>query len=343
MQAWTMHQIQPITEGASPLLCQTLPDPDPGPGDLVIRISACGVCHTELDEIEGRTPPPVLPMVPGHQVVGTVTAVGERTRVFRHGERVGVGWIYSACGHCELCLSGHDNLCEHFLATGRDRHGGYAEMMRIPEQYAFLIPEQFTDEEAAPLLCAGAIGLRSLRLSGISDGQTAGLTGFGASGHLMLKLIRHRFPGTTVYVFARNEKERRFAVDLGAAWSGDFCESPPGLCHAIIDTTPVWKPVVEALRCLRPGGRLVINAIRKETSDQTELLKLDYPEHLWMEKEIKSVANVSGQDIAEFLEIADQMRIRPEVQVYPFSAANEALVDLKMGRIRGAKVLKIKD
>ena len=341
MRAMILKSRSCLDGEAAPLVEATLPEPEPGEGEILLRVSACGVCHTELDEIEGRTPPPVYPVVLGHQVVGRIAALGENAGRFRIGTRVGVGWIHGACGTCEACRAGHENLCPSFRATGRDVNGGYAEFMSVPEAFAHPIPEVFSDAEAAPLLCAGAIGYRSLRLTDLSDGQPLGLTGFGASAHLVLKLVRHLFPRTRVFVFARSERERGFARDLGAAWAGATEEAPPERLRAIIDTTPAWKPVVEALGHLEPGGRLVINAIRKEERDKTELLALDYPAHLWMEKEIKSVANVTRRDIREFLQLAAEIPIRPEVEEYPLAQANRALADLKAGRIRGAKVLRV--
>ncbi len=341
MEAMILSRLRPVDESAAPLEPATRSDPEPGPGQILIRVSACGVCHTELDEIEGRTPPPRLPVVPGHQVVGRVEALGEGATRFRPGDRVGVAWIFSACGTCEFCRSGNENLCPEFRATGRDADGGYAEYMTVPEAFAYPIPDALGDVEAAPLLCAGAIGYRSLRLTGLADGAALGLTGFGASGHLVLKMVRHRYPNARVYVFARSEREREFARELGAAWAGDTTDRAPEPLHAIIDTTPVWKPVVEALANLAPGGRLVINAIRKEDVDKEYLLRLDYPTHLWMEKEVKSVANVTRRDVAETLELAAEMRLVPEVQEYALEDANRALRELKMKKIRGAKVLRI--
>jgi len=274
-------------------------------------------------------------------VVVTVHALGSAAALYGIGSRVGVGWIFSACGSCAYCRSGRENLCRDFQATGRDRNGGYAEYIVVPEAFAYPIPPLFSDAEAAPLLCAGAIGYRSLRLANLADGQPLGLTGFGASAHLVLMMVRHLYPRTKIFVFARREEERRFALDLGAAWAGDTGETAPEKLQAVIDTTPAWKPVVEALRNLRSGGRLVINAIRKEKGDQGELLRLDYPAHLWMEKEMSSVANVTRRDIAEFLELAGAIPIRPQVEEYPLDQANRALIDLKIGRIRGAKVLRM--
>ena len=341
MKGMLLERICDLQKEREPLVFSTIPDPAPGERDLLVRVSACGVCHTELDEIEGRTPPPRFPIVPGHQVVGRVERAGKGVRQFQVGDRVGVGWIYSACGHCEYCRSGEENLCEEFRATGRDANGGYAQYMVVGEDFAAGIPEGFSDTEAAPLLCAGAIGYRSLRLSAIKDGENLGLTGFGASAHLVLKMVRHAYPNSHVYVFARSEMERSFAMELGAVWAGDTREPSPQKLHAIVDTTPVWKTVVEALGNLRSGGRLVINAIRKEETDQDYLLQLDYPTHLWLEKEIKSVANVCRRDISEFLKLAAEIPIKPEVQEFPLEEANRALLELKERKIRGAKVLRV--
>ena len=341
MKAMVLNKICDLETNSQPLEMADIPDPEPGKGEIVIRVSACGVCHTELDEIEGRTPPPVLPMVLGHQAVGRVAAAGPGVRRFGKGDRVGVAWIFSACGSCGFCKTGKENLCASFMATGRDAYGGYAELMRVSEGFAYAIPNNLTDREAAPLLCAGAIGYRSLRLAGVESGQCLGLTGFGASAHLVLKMVKYRFPASRVFVFARSAKERAFAMELGAFWSGDIGDTPPETLDAIIDTTPVWKPVMEALLCLKPGGRLVINAIRKETRDNDLLMQLDYPRHLWMEKEIKSVANVARRDVSEFLKIAAEIPIKPEFQEYSLADANIALMELKQRKIRGAKVLRI--
>ncbi|MBN2602046.1 MAG: zinc-dependent alcohol dehydrogenase family protein [Candidatus Marinimicrobia bacterium] len=341
MKAMQLTKKTNVAVDLHPLNAAGLPVPVPKEDELLIKIQTCAVCHTELDEIEGRTPPPQYPVVPGHQVVGTVAEIGIGVQGFSIGERVGVAWLFSSCGTCEYCLSDNENLCADFKATGRDVDGGYAEYMVVPEKSVFRIPEIFSDLEAAPLLCAGAIGYRSLRLCNLKDGQRLGLTGFGASAHLVLKIVRYKYPYSKVYVFARSETERRFARETGAAWAGDTSDVPPELCHAIIDTTPAWKPIVEALKNLRPGGRLVINAIRKEEIDKDSLLKLDYSNHLWMEKEIKSVANVSRRDIIEFLDLAAEIPIKPAVTEYSLGAANKALYELKRGGNRGAKVLRI--
>lgn len=343
MRAMVMERVSELASEPTPLRLVEMPEPVPGPGEILVRVLCCGVCHTELDEIEGRTPPSRLPMVLGHQIVGRVEALGRGAGRFRPGDRVGIGWIHGACGRCLWCAQDLDNLCQEFEATGRDAEGGYAEYTKVGEGFAFPIPEGFSDLQAAPLLCAGAIGYRSLRLTGLSDGDHLGLTGFGASAHLVLQMVRHRFPASQVFVFARSPKEREFALELGAAWAGETEAAPPEKLDAIIDTTPVWKPVVEGMKHLKPGGRMVINAIRKEEADKEHLLRLDYVRDLWMEKEIKSVANVARRDIAEFLELAAEMQIRPAVQEFPLEAANEALRELKARKIRGAKVLRIQD
>ncbi len=341
MKAMVLKKLTRLEENPAPLELETLPNPVPTEREILIKISACGVCHTELDEIEGRTPPSQFPIVLGHQVVGRVVELGPSSRAFKVGDRVGVAWIFSACGQCEFCLRGEENLCYDFKATGRDAHGGYAEYMTVSEEFAYPIPEIFSDVEAAPLLCAGAIGYRSLRLTNLKDGQNLGLTGFGASGHLVLQMARYLYPNTKIFVFARSETERAFARELGAIWAGDIGEESPEKLDAIIDTTPVWRPIVESLKNLERGGRLVINAIRKEDTDKNVLTQLDYAAHLWLEKEIKSVANVTRRDVREFLEIAARIPIKPEVQVYRLEEANHALLDLKARKIRGAKVLKI--
>jgi propanol-preferring alcohol dehydrogenase len=341
MKAMVIKKLGSVRENSAPLEYVDLPDPSPGENEILIRVLTCGVCHTELDEIEGRTPPPVLPVVPGHQVVGKVVENGKGANRFKAGDRVGVAWIYSADEKCKFCLQGEENLCAEFKATGRDANGGYAQYMTVSEDFAYPIPDVFSDAEAAPLLCAGAVGYRALRLTGLQDGENLGLTGFGASAHMVLKVLRQHYPNTKIFVFSISEGERNFARELGAVWAGDIGQASPEKVACMIDTTPVWKPVVEAMRNLERGGRLVINAIRKEDVDKNYLQNLEYHTHLWMEKEIKSVANVTRKDVSEFLELAAQMPLKPEVQEFPFEDANQALLELKKGKIRGAKVLRI--
>ena len=337
MRAMVLSAVASIEENSAPLKLVELPRPREGCGEILIRVAVCGVCHTELDEIEGRTTPSKLPIVPGHEVVGRVVALGTGCRRFAVGQRVGVGWIHSSNGAVD------ENLSASFRATGRDVDGGYADFMTVPESYACAIPDGFSDAEAAPLLCAGSVGYRALRLTGIGNHQVLGLTGFGGSGHLVLQLARHLFPGGKVFVFARSGKEREFALELGADWSGDTEDEPPEPPHAMIDTTPAWRPVLAALACLRPGGRLVINAIRKESADHELLATLSYAKHLWLEKEIKSVANVTHRDIEDFLQIAADIPMHVTTQAYRLEEANQALCDLRAGHLRGAKILRISE
>lgn len=342
MRAMQITRITSVLEDPEPLQFVTdLPIPQCQKDEVLIRVSACGVCHTEIDEIEGRTPPIRFPMIPGHQVIGHVVETGSPEFSHLLGKRVGVAWIFSSCGTCEYCLSGRENLCSQFQATGRDAWGGYAEYMTAPAKYIFPIPDNLEDISAAPLLCAGAIGYRSLWLSGIYNRQNLGLVGFGASAHLVLKLVRYLYPDTRVFVFSRTAEEQDFARELGAVWAGGIEEFPPERLHAVIDTTPVWTPPLTSLRYLLPGGRLVINAIRKENVDLSAWLSLEYARDLWMEKEIKSVANVTRNDVSEFLKLASTIPIIPEVEIYSLEDANLALKSLKQRKIRGAKVLKI--
>jgi alcohol dehydrogenase, propanol-preferring len=341
VKAMLLRETAPLAQNSNPLSLTELAEPEIDDGEVLIRVRACGVCHTELDEIEGRTPPKSLPVVLGHQVVGTVEEISSGSGDLKVRDRVGVAWINSACGKCRYCMSGNENLCNQFKATGRDVNGGYAEYMKVTGAFAYPLPAALSDLEAAPLLCAGAVGYRSLRLTNLEDGQNLGLSGFGASGHLVLKMVKHKFPNTDVFVFSRNAAEREFARSLGADWAGDFSEAPPELLKAVIDTTPVWVPLLEALKCLEAGGRLVINAIRKEAIDKKALLQLDYSSQLWMEKEIKSVANVTRQDVREFLQLAADANIKPEFQEYALADANQALIEMKQGKIHGAKVLRV--
>ncbi len=335
MKAMVLDQVVSLSENCRPLRYVDLPTPKPGEKEVLVRVLACGVCHTELDEIEGRTPPSKFPIVLGHEIIGRVAALGEGVNRFEVGDRVGVGWIHSSTGDAL------ENLSADFRATGRDVDGGYAEYMTVPCDYAYRIPPSFADLEAAPLMCAGGIGYRALRLSGITDGQSLGLMGFGASAHLMLQTVRHLQPKTRLFVFAREPSQRQFALELGAIWSGDIGESPPSGLHAIVDTTPAWKPIVESLKYLLPGGRLVINAIRKEDTDRDYLQHLTYHEHLWMEKEIKTVANITHFDLEEFLPIAAAIPIQPAISRFPLEQANEALLTVRRGGHRGAVVLDL--
>ena len=348
MKAMVLEALSDVRSNPTPLSQATLAEPFPAQGEVLLRVTRCGVCHTELDEIEGRTPPPNLPVVLGHQVVGRVMesvsllSKGQRQAAgLQIGQRVGVAWIASACGRCSYCLSGRENLCPEFNATGRDINGGYAEYMKVRADFVHPLPDSLSDSEAAPLLCAGAVGYRALKLCSLQDGQSLGLMGFGGSNHLVLKVAKHKYPGSKIVVFSRNAGEREFALSLGANWAGAIDEIPPEDLDAVIDTTPVWGPAGVALKVLKPGGRLVINAIRKEETDKNTLLQLDYPSQLWMEKEIKSVANITRADVREFLQLAAEADIKPEFQEYGLEQANQALFELKQGKIRGSKVLRL--
>ncbi len=351
MKAMLLREITSLKQNETPLSLVDIPEPQVGESEVLLRVTRCGVCHTELDEIEGRTPPPQLPVILGHQVVGIVEDGVQRLPTLETGisqsqetlesMRVGVAWIASACGHCQYCLSGQENLCPEFKATGRDINGGYAEYMKVRADFVHPIPDSISDSEAAPLLCAGAVGYRALKLCNLQDGQSLGLMGFGGSNHIVLKTAKYKYPNSEIFVFSRNPQEREFALSLGAAWAGAIDEVPPEDLDVIIDTTPVWGPISEGLKRLKPGGRLVINAIRKEEVDKEVLLKLDYPSQLWMENEIKSVANVTRADVREFLGLAAEAKIKPEYQEFKLEDANQALLEMKQGKIRGAKVLTI--
>ncbi|MCE5330436.1 zinc-dependent alcohol dehydrogenase family protein [bacterium] len=325
-----------------PLELEDVPAPEPGPKDIVIKVSACGICRTELDQVEGRISPPKLPVILGHQPVGIVSGLGKNVIKFKIGDRAGATWIYSSCGKCKFCRSGEENLCEQFKGTGCHENGGYAEYMIISEDHAHKIPDSLDDLiHIAPLMCSGVVGYRSLKLTGMEDGKNIGLYGFGSAHHLVIQMVNFLFPNAKKFVISRNPAERQLAKKLGADWVGDIEDKTPEKLDCIIDTTPVWKPVVFALGNLEKGGRLVINLIRKEDADKDYLLKLDYPKHLWLEKEIKTVANITIKDGEEFLAVAARMKIKPEVQLYELEDANKALVELKSGKLTGSRVLKI--
>jgi len=335
MKAMVLDRSCPVEEG--PLRLADLPVPKPGKKEILVKVSVCGVCHTDLDEVEGRLRPTKLPIVLGHQVVGTVADVGKAVRKFGGGERVGITWLYWACGECDFCKAGRENLCSSAKWTGKDADGGYAEYMVIAEDYAHKIPERFSDAQAAPLLCAGVIGYRTLRLAEITDGQRIGLFGFGACAHILIQVIRHKFPNSPVFVFTKTAEHAELAKSLGAVWTGQSGDHPPAKLDRVMDFTPAGECVRDALAVLEKGGRLVINAIRKETP----IPKLDYAEYLWLEKEIKSVANVTCKDAEEFLPLAAEIPIVPTVEEFALSEANEVLISIKHSKLRAAGVLRI--
>jgi propanol-preferring alcohol dehydrogenase len=323
----------------NPLEMVELPDPVPNAKEILVKVSACGVCHTELDEIEGRLIPPKFPIVLGHEIVGRVEVLGSGVTTFKVGDRVGIAWIYSSCGKCDFCLRGDENLCDQFQATGLDANGGYAQFVVISEDFVYPIPERFSDSQAAPLLCAGVIGYRALRLSGIKPGQVLGLYGFGASAHIAIQVARYW--DCKVFVFTRKgQKEHQdLAKKLGAEWVGATGDTPPEKLDYAIDFTPVGEPVREALGVLKKGGRVVVNAIRKINP----IPELNYARYVWHEKEIKSVANVARKDAQEFLPLAAEIGIVPSVKEFALHQANQALMLLKDGKIQGAGVLRIRD
>lgn len=339
MKAWLITEVGELS--SEKFILKNVQDPEISSDEILIKVKACGICHTELDEIEGRASPSILPVIPGHQIVGEVILVGDGVKKFKVGDWAGVGWIYSTCGKCNFCRDGLENLCPQFKGTGKDTHGGYAEYFKVKEAYAFKLPYTKEPEKLAPLFCAGSIGYRALKLSGIKNGEILGLIGFGASNHLVLKVAKALYSESPIIVFARNPQQREMALSLGADLVFDIEEEPKEYPHALIDTTPVWRPPFYLLRYLRPGGRLVINAIRKEDRDKDFLLKLSYERDLWLEKEIKTVANITRADIEEFLKLVEKAQIEPDVEIYSFDEAFKALEDLKNHKIRGAKVLKI--
>ena len=332
MKAQILEEVAPVEN--RPLKLMDMPIPQPRAGEILVKISACGVCHTELDEIEGRLKPR-LPIVLGHEIVGRVKSSGSGVTKFKVGDRVGVAWIHSACGKCHFCKEGNENLCPEFEGTGCQANGGYAEYTVVSEDFAYLIPDRFTDSQAAPLLCAGAIGFRDLRLSGIRPGQTLGLFGFGASAHIVIQVAKYW--GCEVYVFTRSEEHRNLAKELGAAWVGRAEDDPPQKVNCAIDFTPVGETVPNALRVLEKGGRLVIAVIRK----RGPIPPLDYAQLLWDEKEVKSVANITRKDAQDFLPLAAEIPIVLEVQEFELAEANQALLLLKQGEIQGAAVLRV--
>jgi len=334
MKAMVLKEVSPIEK--EPLQMIDLPDPVPGSKEILVKVSACGVCHTELDEIEGRIQPK-LPIVLGHEIVGRVERLGPEVERFNLGDRVGIAWINSTCGKCNFCQKGNENLCQEFKATGCHAHGGYARYTVISEDFAYLIPEPFSDAEAAPLLCAGAIGYRDLRLSGMEGGQTLGLFGFGASAHIVIQVAKYW--GYEIFVFTRSGEHRELAKKLGASWTGEPQDDPPKKLHCAIDFTPVGETVPIALRVLEKGGRLVIAVIRK----RNPIPPIDYAQLLWDEKEIKSVANITRKDVEDFLPLAAKIPILPEVQEFELREANKVLLSLKQGKIQGAGVLRIPD
>jgi propanol-preferring alcohol dehydrogenase len=332
MRAMRLHSQFPAE--MQPLLLEDMPWPEPGPGQVLLRVLTCGVCHTDLHTVEGDIHPPRLPLTPGHQVVGVVEETQDIASLqLRAGDRVGVPWLYSADGTCEFCLRGQENLCPQARFTGFHMDGGYAEYILADVRYLLPIPAQISDEQAAPLLCAGIIGYRSLRQADVHPGERVGLVGFGASAHLAIQVARGW--GCEVYAFTRSIEHRRHAEELGAAWTGGIEDTPPQPLDRAVIFAPSGKLVPQALEKLRPGGTLAINAIHM--SDFPEMpYRLTYGE-----RTLRIMANATYRDGVEFLRIANELGIKSTVTVYPLEEANRALLDLKQSKINGEAVLTV--
>jgi propanol-preferring alcohol dehydrogenase len=317
----------------APLRPAELPEPPAGPGQVLLSVATCGVCRTDLHIVDGDLERPKLPLVPGHQIVGTVVEVGEGAERFEVGQRVGVPWLGWTCGECRYCTSGRENLCDRASFTGYDLDGGYAELAVADERYCFPIPEGFPDEQAAPLLCAGLIGYRALRLVG--DAERIGFYGFGASAHILCQVAVHQ--GRRVFAFTRDgdEEGQAFARELGAEWAGPSGEVPPEELDGAIVFAPVGALMTTALRASAKGARIVSAGIH-----MSDIPSFPY-EQLWGERSLASVANLTRRDGEEFMALAPRVPIRTEVEVFPLEAANEALDSIRSGDLRGAAVLTI--
>ncbi len=316
----------------SPLILRELPVPEPGPGQVRVQVRVCGICRTDLHIVEGDLAPAKRPIIPGHQVVGIVDRIGRDVRAVKEGDRVGIAWLQETCGTCEFCTSGRENLCLNARFTGYHVDGGYADYAVVPEPFAYPIPSLFTDDEAAPLLCAGIIGFRALRLSEVKPGQRLGLYGFGASAHIVIQIARHR--GCAVYVCSLREEHRALAGELGAVWVGGPTETPPDLFHSAIIFAPSGDLVPPALRALERGGTLALAGIH-----MTPIPQLDYDRELFGERTVRSVTANTKEDGLELLREAAAIPIRPRTQRFTLEEANAALQALKAGTIKGAGVL----
>lgn len=334
MKACQLHKIAPIE--THPLELVDVPVPSAGPGEVLVRVSACGVCRTDLHVIEGELPRRVLPVIPGHQVIGRVAQLGEGVTRRAIGDRVGIPWLHRTCGACEYCLDGKENLCEQASFTGWLVNGGFAEYAVAPADFVYEIPPAFSDEAAAPLLCAGIIGFRSLRLSGLagpSPGRRLGIYGFGAAAHIALQIARHW--GVEVYAFTRDARHQRLAHDLGAAWAGGSEDQPPVKLDSILIFAPAGELVINALKVLKKGGTLALGGIH-----MSPIPPLDY-QLLYHERIVRSVANNTRQDGIDFLGAAAEIPIETRIQVFPLEEANAALDALKHDAVRGAAVIRV--
>lgn len=332
MKAMVLEQQNPADN--NPLILKDVPLPEPSSGEIRIHVRYCGVCHTDLHIVEGDLPLKMTPLIPGHQIVGTVDRTGPGVRSHTEGDRVGAAWLHSSCGICEFCRRGDENLCAGARFTGWDLNGGFAEYVIVPAKYAYRLPASFPDEQAAPLMCAGIIGFRSLRLSEIRPGQRLGLWGFGASAHVTIQIARYW--GCDVYVFTRQRKHRDHALELGAVWAGGPDDNPPEIIHSSIIFAPAGEIVPKALNSLARGGVLAINAIH-----MSPIPELQY-NALYFERTIRSIANCTRYDALELLKLAALIPIKTNVTLYELDQANEALKDMKRSEISGAAVLKVR-
>lgn len=332
MKAMVLKKIAPIE--TSPLELQEMEKPSLGYKEVLIRVEACGLCHTDLHTIEGDLPEVKLPIIPGHQVVGQVAEVEAHSSRFRVGDRVGVAWLYTTCGRCSFCLSGQENLCLQARFTGYHVNGGYAEYIVASEDFVYPLSKEMEAVNLAPLMCAGIIGYRALRLSQIKPGETLALFGFGASAHLTIQVALYW--GCKVFVFSRSQAHRQLALEMGASWAGTAAEDPPELARAAIIFAPAGELVPRALEIVDRGGIVALAGIH-----MTPIPQLNYEKHLYHEKILRSVANSTRQDGQEFLELATKIPVKTKVQIFPLEEANKALLQLKRGLINGAAVLKI--
>ena len=335
MKACLLRAPAPVS--TNPLALAEVEPPEPAAGQVLVRVNACGVCRTDLHVVEGELPPRKSPLIPGHQVVGVIERMGEGARRFRAGDRVGIAWLHETDGVCEYCRAGHENLCEHATFTGYVVDGGYAEYALAPEAFVYPIPEAFRDLDAAPLLCAGIIGFRALRLSAIQSGQRLGFYGFGAAAHVAIQVARYW--GVEVYAFTRDAAHRKLALDLGAKWAGSGKTNghgPPALLDSAIIFAPAGELVPAALKVLRKGGTLVLAGIHMST-----IPAMDYSLLYW-ERVVRSVANNTRQDGEDFLRVAAEIPVRTQVQVYPLAECNRALNALKNDEVQGAAVIQVR-
>lgn len=324
------RQAEPERE---PLALREVAAPAPAAGEIRVRVSVCAVCHTDLHIVEGDLPLHKQPVIPGHQIVGVVEALGPGAKAFQEGDRVGIPWLHWTCGECGYCRRDHENLCERARFTGWDVDGGYAEYVVVPGEYAYALPKSFTDENAAPLLCAGIIGYRSYRLSDAKRGERVGLYGFGASAHIVLQFARHL--SNECYVFTRTPAHAELARKLGAVWVGRAEETPPAKLDCAIVFAPVGHIVPLALRAVRKGGTIACAGITMSPIPQ-----LDYAD-LYHERTLRSVANSTRRDAREFLELAAEVPVRTEIELFPLEQANQAVAAMKHSRVQGAAVLRV--